>query len=403
MFLIVEAVGAQDNSSHRARLIGTMRNAFLLRLFVVLSCAASAQQRPAENTSRWLWVKDYATQIGIAGAEVDIGPGDKCWGQVAADAVKWTAHYTTDAAGRVLIHGLPLRFSCRVTVHGNALFARGGGFELYHPKVLPVWARLRNLTGVIYVGSQAENNGTWSENYWETTDDPTLFRSYIQDPDTAELIPDVKVTALPSGITTTSDANGLFTLEIPARYRKGEFPSKATQTLVFSKPGYKTFEYRQLVLNPGVVPLEVFLSKSRGTLVRVNESIRNSGNPWEDEFAAYAGKAPERPPAGRGEIISFEITPPITYDGTWITCDEGTSAVLKARNLTQATISWTPTGTQMAGHDVSQSMKKVSTSPDGDTWEAELSQVMSTNFVVSGSGKDGKSVRTMDIGNVGCQ
>jgi hypothetical protein len=87
----------------------------------------------------------------------------------------------------------------------------------------------------------------------------------------------------------------------------------------------------------------------------------------------------------------------------WIYCDEGTSAVLKARNLTQATISWTPTGTQMAGHDVSQSMKKVNTSPDGDTWDAELPDVMSTNFVVEGIGKDGKSVRTMDIGNVGCE
>lgn len=383
-----------------------MRHTFLLKLFAVaavaLTGAASAQRPSAEKSPRWLWVKDNATQIGIAGAEVEIGPGKQCWGVVAAEAVKWTAHYTTDAAGRVLTHGLPQTFSCRVTVNGKAQNV-GYGFEIYHPRVLPVWAHLRDLTGTIYVNSQPENNRTWSENYWQTTDAPTLFRAYIQDPNTAALIPNVKVTALPSGISIMSDANGLFTLEIPARYRKGKFPSMATQTLIFSKPGYKTFEYRQLVLNPGLVPLEAFFSKGSGTLVRVNESIRNEGNSWQDEFSAHPGDAPQHPPAGSGEIISFEIAPPIKYDGTWIICDEGTSAVLKARNLTQAVISWTPTGTNMAGHDVSQSMKKVATSPDGDTWDAELPNVMSTNFVVGGIDKLGKSVRTMDIGNVGCE
>ena len=383
-----------------------MHRTFLLSLFVVivlaLTCTVSAQQQSVKNGHRWLWVKDNVTQIGIAGAQVDIGPGGQCLGVVGADAVKWTAHYTTDAAGRVLTQGLPQDFSCRVTVNGKALDARGAGFEISHAKVLPAWARLRNLTGTIYVSSQTDDNRTWSENYWETTDDPTMFRSYIQNPDTAELIPGVQVTALPSGISTTSDANGLFTLEVPARYRQGRFPSLTTQTLVFSKPGYKTFEYRQLALNPGVVPLEVFLSKGSGTLVRVNQSMRDSGNPWEDEFAAYTGNAPQHPPAGSGEILSFEIKPYKGYDGTWIYCDQGVDAVLEARNLTQVTIGWTPTGTEMAGHGVSQSMKKVSSSPDGDRWEASLPDVMSTDFVANGIDKSGKSVRSMDLGNVGC-
>lgn len=384
-----------------------MRHTFLLSLFVLaalaLSCAASEQHPSAESKLRWLWVKDYTTQIGIAGASVDIRPGDHCLGQVEAGAVKWTVHYTTDAAGRVLTHGLPARFSCRVTVDGKALYARSASFQITQPKVLPVWARPRNLTGAIYVSSQAEDSRMWPENYWETTDDPTLFRSYIQDSNTADLIAGVKVTALPSGISAMSDANGLFTLEVPARYRKGKFPSLSAQTLVFSKPGYKTFEYRQVILHPGVVPLDVFLSKGSGALVRVNESIYNSGNPWEDQFAAYADSAPDQPPAGRGEIVSFEIKPYKSYDGSWIVCDTGADAVLKARNLTQVTIGWTPTGTNMAGHGESLPMKKVSTSPEGDRWEASLPDVMSTDFVANGIDKDGKSIRSIDLGNVGCE
>jgi len=384
-----------------------MRRAFLLCSFVfaaiALSFAGDARREAATRHPRWLWVVDDFTDIGIAGAQVDISAGDQCWGQVEAGAVKWTAHYTTDAAGRVLTHGLPLKHSCRVTVNGAPLYVlSGGGTKTPSPRNLPSWIGLRNAyVATINVSSQPRDDRWASDDYW-TTDDPTRFRSYIQNPDTAELISGVKITALPSGITTTSDGNGLFTLEIPATYRKGKFPSMATQTLVFSKPGYKTLEYRQLVLHPGIRPLEIFLPKGTGTLVRTNGTI-HSGNPYYDEFAAYSGKAPEHPPAGRGEIISFEITPPISYDGTWISCDEGTSAVLKARNLTQATISWTPTGTEMAGHDEFLSMKKVDTSPGGDTWEAELPLVGSTNFVVTGIDRDGKTVRTMDIGNVGCE
>lgn len=382
-----------------------MRHTFLLSLFVVAalahSCAASEQPPSAESKYRWLWVKDYATHLGIAGASVDIGPGDHCLGQVEAGAVKWTAHYTTDAAGRVLTPGLPPRLSCRVTVNGKPMYVLSGSYEIAPYKGLPSWIQLRNAyVSTIFVSSQPSDTRTMAENYWETTDDPTLFRSYIQDAHTAELIAGVKVTALPSGISTMSDANGLFTLELPARYRKGKFPTTAMQTLVFSKPGYKRLEYRQLVLHPGIRPLVILLSKGAGTLVRTNGSIDSPGNPYYDEFAAYSGNPPEHPPGGGGEIISFEITP-FTYDGAWINCD-GATAVLKARNLRQALISWTPTGTGMAGNNVSQSMKKVDTSPDGDTWEAALSDVMSTNFVVSGTDKDGKSVRTMDLGNVGC-
>jgi len=384
----------------------------ILALLFVFSAAlltfAAAQTHPRREPqeSRWLWVKDYYSGLGVAGAWVDIGPGDKCLGQTKFSSVKWTAHYVTDGAGRVLVHGLPGKLSCRVTVNGQQLdvFMGGSGGSYQSQTKLPSWIQLRPSTAWIFTMPEADKNRTTPENYWYT-DDPTLFRSYIQDPDTAELISDVTVTALPSGITTTSDANGLFTLEVPASYRKGKFPTMATQTLVFSKAGYKTFQYRQLVLQPGVVHMDVFLPKGSGTLVRTNGSM-HPGNPYEDEFAAYPGKAPEHPPAGRGEIISFEIVP-YTYDGGWINinCRKGATAakaVLKARNLKEASIGWIPTGTEMEDYGQSIPMKKVDTAPDGDTWEATLSDIGSTNFVVGGTDKRGKAVRTIDLGNVGC-
>ena len=374
----------------------------------LLSPASQTQPHRQTQESRWLWVKDYYSGLGVAGAWVDIAPGGKCLGRTKFTDVTWTAHYVTDGAGRVLVRDLPKKLSCRVTVGERQLNVFSGGFGCRgQNKVqnkLPSWIQLRPCISTIFTMPEADQNRTAPEHWWDT-DDPTLFRSYIQDPDTAELISDVKVTALPSGITTTSDANGLFTLEVPASYRKGKFPAMATQTLVFSKPGYKTFQYRQLVLQPGVVHMDVFLPKGSGTLVRTNGSMYPE-NPYDDEFAAYPGRAPEHPPAGRGEIISFEIVP-YTYDGGWINinCRKGATAakaVLKARNLKAASIGWIPTGTEMAEYGQSLPMKKVATSSDGDTWEATLSDIGSTNFVAGGTDKEGKDVHTIDLGNVGC-
>jgi hypothetical protein len=97
--------------------------------------------------------------------------------------------------------------------------------------------------------------------YWSTTDDPTQFRAYIQDVHTGRFIPGVKVTALRSKVMTKSDAKGLFTLEVAASWRKGKAPPEATETLVFSKPGYRQLRYERLVLNPGADGLDVILEK----------------------------------------------------------------------------------------------------------------------------------------------
>ena len=360
--------------------------------------AADTKRNSSADKPRWLWVKDYYTGLGIAHASVDIASGNKCLGQTKFAEVNWTAHYVTDAAGRVLVHGLPDKLSCRVMVNGQQLNVFTYGVEFRHDTKLPAWTRLRAFTTSIFTMPEADRNRTAPDHYWESND-PTQFRSYIQDPDTAELISGARITALPSGITATSDANGLFTLEVPASYRKGKFPAMATQTLVFSKPGYETLEYRQLVLQPGIRPLDIFLPKGTGTLVRTNGSI-HAGNLYEDKFDSYPGKAPEHAPRGSGEMISFEITP-WTYDGGWITCGKDARAIVKARNLTKVGIGWVPTGTGVTD-SVDIAMTKVSTSPEGDTWEAPLSQIMSTHFSAGGTDSRGKGVASMDLGNVGC-
>jgi len=372
----------------------------LCALLLTLPTAAAQHHRSVEQ-SRWLWVKDYYSQLGIAGATVDIALGDKCLGQTEYAAVKWKAHYTTNGAGRVLVRNLPEKLSCRVTVNGHQLdvFTYGGSLRIDDNR-FPAWAQLHAYTTTIWTMPEADKNRTAPPDWWYT-DDPTLFRSYIQDPHSAELISNVKVTALPSGITTTSDGNGLFTLEIPASYRHGKFPAMATQTLVFSKTGYKTLEYRKLVLHPGLVSLDILLPKGTGTLVRRNGSIY-AGNVYEDEFAAYSGKAPEHPPAGRGEIISVQIEP-FTYDGGWINCSKGAKLVVKTRNVKSVGMGWTPTGTGVTESVDGGRAKKVSTSPDGDTWELPLSDVMSTHFAVGATANDGRVVGSMDLGNVGCE
>jgi hypothetical protein len=381
-------------------LLGIIRKLLVLFLLVAAWLSAAAENpAPKSKQPRWLWVKDYYTELGIAGAWVDIAPGDKCLGQTKFAEVKWTAHYVTDGAGRVLVHGLPEKLSCRVTVNGQQLNVYAYGFDFSHQNKLPSWIQLRPYTSTIFTMPEADRNRTTPNNYWESND-PTQFRSYIQNPDTAELLSAVKVTALPSGITTTRDANGLFTLEVPASYRKGEFPTMAVQTLVFSKPGYKTLEYRQLVLHPGVQHVEVFLPKGSGTLVRTNGSIY-PGNPYDDKFAAYPGNAPEHAPRGSGEMISFEITP-WTDDGGWITCGKGAKAIVKARYLTKVGIGWIPTGTGVTD-SVGITMTKVSTSPEGDMWEAPLSQIMSTSFAAGGVDKHGKGARSMNLGGVYCE
>jgi len=127
--------------------------------------------------------------------------------------------------------------------------------------------------------------------YWSTTDDPTQFRAYIQDLHTGQFIPDVKVTALTGGVVTRSDAKGLFTLEVPASYRKGKTPPAAMENAGFSKPGYRYLEYERLVLNPGVNGLDILLEKGPGTVVRKNGSVNNL---WSnDEFFTSEQDAPE--------------------------------------------------------------------------------------------------------------
>jgi hypothetical protein len=213
------------------------------------------------------------------------------------------------------------------------------------------------------------------------------------------LLTGVEIQAIPSGITTRSDSDGLFTIEIPASSRAGKSASLATETLRFVKPGYKTLEYRQLVLQPGLTTLDILLQKGTGTLVRENRSLTNMGNSLGDEFfESSVGNPMTR--RHLGQIISLEISPSI-YDGGWILFKEGAKAILKSRNLTDVDIEWFPTGTGITSSVSAGAMKKVRSSPQEDTWELPLSEgIMSTSFWAQGTDNNNKTVKSIDLGNV---
>jgi hypothetical protein len=367
--------------------------AFLISKAVILfffsgACAA-AQGRDAGKGPTWLWVRDQHTALGVAGAFVDIGMGKECLkGEKTSGNVTWTAHYRTGPAGRVLIDGLPQQFSCRVTLNGRELPVESTGRSGPRAGSAVVATLIVDL----------ENRGVESveSDYWRTTNDATKFRDYIQD-DEDRLIAGVRVRALRSGIATISDANGLFTLEVPASYRKSKPPSIATETLTFSKPGYRTLEYRDLVLNPDVNQLSIRLEKGSGTLVRRNRSLSNG----EYDSFTFGGKARELPDGYAGEIVSFEIEPSI-YGGGWTLAQRGAKVILKGRNLRSVEVFLYSTGTgigEMGPRSAGQ-MRKVRSSLQEDTWVLPLPDVMTTNFWAEAIDANGKTVKSMDLGNV---
>lgn|GEM_PF-3566452 len=384
--------------SGTASRIEALRSRKVVVLFVLCLPFATLHLQAAEQEPRWLWVRDQYTELGISGASVDVGPGVRGGPMELSPESKVTAHYQTGRAGRVLVHDLPDGFSCRVTLNGRPLHVvtiMGAPYK--EPK------RNRSegvLQTIIYVDKDNLGLLTSEPDEWTSSNDPTQFRAYIQDKN-AELLPDVEIKAVRSGITVSSDADGLFTVEVPASYRKGKSPSLATETLVFSKPGYRTLQYRELVLQPGVNALEITLQEGTGTLVRTNRSLHNVGNYFEDEFFEFSDKARPMPEGYAGEIISFEIVPS-TYEGGWILYRRGAKAIVKARNLRTVEIYFFPTGTGITSPSTEGKMEKVHSSPQEDTWELSLSDdIMSTNFRAVGIDTNGKSVDSIDLGNVG--
>jgi len=291
---------------------------------------------------------------------------------------------------------LPEQFSCRVTLNGRELPVEISGRSPARTGVPGVGSESASVA-VLYVDLENRGNEGVELDYWRTTNDKTQFRDYIHDAQ-ARLMAGVQVRALRTGITTASDANGLFTIEVPASYRKGRFPSLATETLVFSKPGYRVLEYRDLVLNPEVNPLDIVLEKGSGTVVRRNLSLHNN----EQEVFTFKGAAREVPDGYVGEIFSFEIEPSI-FDGGWISCQRGAKAILKGRNLKSVEIFLYSTGTgigEMRPGSIGQ-MIRARTSSQEDTWELPLPSVMTSNFWAQAIDANGKTIRSMDLGNVG--
>ena len=347
---------------------------------------ATEQTNLLGRPKAWLWVKDTYTGIGVAGASVDFGSGRACLSvEKPKEPVVWSAHYKTGPAGRVLIDPLGLRFSCRIVLNGRELpvetYSRGAG------RTAPV---------VINVNLENKAEEPADDDYWSTTNDPTVFRYYLEDQN-HDLIAGVQIRSLRSNITAESDANGLFTLKIPASYRNGKPPSLATETLVFSKAGYQTVEYRDLVLNPGVMGLSFVLKQGTGTEVHRNLSIRNG----ENEVFSFKGAARQVPEGVVGEILSFQIVPS-AFSAGWTMCGREAKAILKGRKLKSVDIFLYSTGTGLGedGPYLVGQMIRVGSSPQEDTWELPIGNLMTTNFWAQATDENGKLIKSLDLCNV---
>ena len=91
-------------------------------------------------------------------------------------------------------------------------------------------------------------------------------------------------------------------------------------------------------------------------------------------------------------------------EGGWIVCKQaGAKAVVKGRNLKSVEIFWYSTGTGIGLMPPAKAgpLRKVSASPDGDTWEIELPDLMATDFWAQAIDAHGNVVKSMNLGNVG--
>jgi len=226
------------------------RQIILLTLGILLLTVGIAAENPSTSLSEpaFLWVVDQNTGFGVADASIAIGPGSACVGLTNPIIPTWTAHYVTDRAGRARLRSLPSEFSCCVELNGRVLEVVSASGMSARPWPGPKWMQLEHVSQRFLIVERSGPTATEDLHYWENTSDPTQFRSYIEDLDAGQLLSNVTVTARRSRINTTSDENGLFTLDIPKSYRSGVSPPGAVETLVFSKVGYRRFEYKNLIL-----------------------------------------------------------------------------------------------------------------------------------------------------------
>ena len=375
------------------------RNRLAILGVLLLAVHVPAQTGSTAAESTFLWVLGQNTGLGVAGASVAIGPGTACVGLTNPQIPNWTAHYVSDTAGRTSVRNLPAEFSCRVERNGRVLQVVSAGGFAARPRTGPRWMELQHARQLVLTVEVTPLATEEDLHYWEHTNDPARFRAYIEDVDNGQLLSNVTITALHSGVTTTSDEKGLFTLDIPARYWKGASPPGTMETLVFSKPGYRRYEYRNLILYPGLKLLDIYLEKGSGIVVRKNGG---RGGTTADQFFELKPGDREKSDSSKGEILSLKIEP-ATYEGNWIVCtDRGAKAIVKARSMKSLTIFWYTTGTGMGEMPPAKAgpMKRVNMSASGDTWEIEMPDLMATNFWAQGTDISGDVVKSMDLGNV---
>ena len=372
--------------------------------FAVLLIAPTLTSKSQTAERAWLWVLDDNTGLGVPGASVDVGPGNSCIGTTSKASVNWTAHYVTGPAGRAASQPFFEWFSCRVTLNEKQLEVVSAGPMQARPWPGPKYMALQHASQMFLNVrlTQTTDAETGLPNAQRTTAS-TQFRSYIEDLDDGQLLSDVTVTALRSGVSTTSDLNGLFTLDIPAPSRETKIAPGPIETLVFSKPGYRRYEYRDLIRQPGTIWLTIFLEKGSGMVIHKNSTAHDSGD-MKDTFFELKKEQKEPINKNEGEIISLNIEPAHYEDG-WIVCGYDAKTIVKARNLKSVDIFFYSTGTGVGEMPPGKlgPLQKVSASDGVDTWEIDLpSELMVTDFWAQGIDKHGKPAGSIDLGNVGC-
>ncbi len=338
--------------------------------FVVLLIAPTLTSKSQTAERAWLWVLDDNTGLGVPGASVDVGPGNSCIGTTSKASVNWTAHYVTGPAGRAASQPFFEWFSCRVTLNEKQLEVVSAGPMQARPWPGPKYMALQRASQMFLNVrlTQTTDAETGLPNAQRTTAS-TQFRSYIEDLDDGQLLSDVT----------------------------------AIETLVFSKPGYRRYEYRDLIRQPGTIWLTIFLEKGSGMVIHKNSTAHDSGD-MKDTFFELKKEQKEPINKNQGEIISLNIEPAHYEDG-WIVCGYDAKTIVKAHNLKSVDIFFYSTGTGVGEMPPGKlgPLQKVGASDGVDTWEIDLpSELMVTDFWAQGIDKHGKPAGSIDLGNVGC-
>ena len=104
----------------------------------------------------------------------------------------------------------------------------------------------------------------------------------------------------------------------------------------------------------------------------------------------------------KSHFWNFSLHSPSTFRGGWTTCGRNAKAILKGRKLKSVDIFLYPTGTGLGenGPYLVGHMTRMQSSPQGDTWELPIGNLMTTNFWAQAIDENGKTIKSIDLANV---